>query len=77
MISCPSERRFTIILTDLIHNNSIDQVANDKEEGITRKLVVENVQVALINRSLEKFDPLYRDATIIVTKNETALAESG
>ena len=63
------------MLTELMRNNTIDAIIN--EDGIVRKLEVKGVDVSLINRSLEKFDPLYGDSLIIVTKNETALADSG
>mmetsp|Transcript_8137 Transcript_8137/g.9772 ORF Transcript_8137/g.9772 Transcript_8137/m.9772 type:complete len:125 (+) Transcript_8137:189-563(+) len=56
-------------------NSTIDQITNTDEN--IRKIIVRDVKVTHVRRSLEKYDPMYWDSMIIVTKNETAGASRG
>ena len=63
------------MITDWMRNTTLGEILN--VDDIVRKISVTNVEVALVQRSLEYYDPMYRDSTIIVTKSVEAGAESG
>ena len=55
------------MITDWMRNTTLGEILN--VDDIVRKISVTNVEVALVQRSLEYYDPMYRDSTIIVTKS--------
>ena len=78
VIACPTQRRFTVVLSDWLRNTTLSEITNDDtDSGTIRILSVSNVQVTHVRRSHEYYDPMYRDSTIVVTKNSTAAAGSG
>lgn len=75
VINCPSTNRMTIYITDWLKITTIDQIENDGET--IRVLDVKNIEVTHVRRSLEYYDPMYRDSMIVVSKNNTSGAASG
>ena len=65
----------TIFITDWLKNTTISEIENEGET--IRVLDVKNIEVTHVRRSLEYYDPMYRDSMIVVSKNDTSGAVSG
>jgi len=88
VLNCPREKRFEVILTEMMANTTISEITNeiqglddseytaDTDLDYTRRVTVTNVIVTFVKASNEVSDPLYKNSLIVVSKNETSAASA-
>jgi hypothetical protein len=86
VINCPEKKKLTVVLSDMLRNTTYSDITNDirgKGDWLVadgesdtpdyiRRIDLSNVNVVMVRKSHQFFEPMHRDALIVVTQNTTA-----